>query len=48
MAATKEALVPDSLSKDEILALAGRVLDIESRAVAALHQRLDEPLCRCL
>ena len=42
MAATEGAHLPASLSKNELLALAGRVLDIESRAVAALHERLDD------
>ena len=34
--------MPDKLTRDEILALAARVIDIESRAVEALHARLDD------
>ena len=34
--------MPDELSKDELLALARDVLTIESRAVAALSDRLDD------
>ena len=34
--------MPDKLNRDELLALAGKVIDIESRAVEALRSRLDE------
>lgn len=34
--------MPGKISDDELLALAGRVIDIESRAVDTLRQRLDE------
>ena len=34
--------MPDTLTNDELLALAADVLDIESRAVRALQDRLDE------
>ena len=34
--------MPDTLTKDELLALAAEVLDIEARAVDALRARLDD------
>lgn len=34
--------MPQNLTSDELLALAGKVLDIESRAVDSLRSRLDE------
>ena len=34
--------MPDTLTKDELLALAANVLDIEARAVDALKSRLND------